>query len=138
MIQVTDTLSINEADIQVDFVQGSGPGGQNVNKVATQAQLRFNTANLPEEIRHRLLRLAGNRVTADGSLLIQAREYRTQEQNRQAAMGRLIELVRQAAVPPKPRHKTRPTQASRMRRLENKRQRSEIKRLRSNRRTDFD
>lgn len=138
MIQVTDTLSINESDIQVDFVQGSGPGGQNVNKVATQAQLRFNTAALPEDVRLRLLRLAGSRVTSDGMLLIHARQYRTQEQNRQAALERLIELIRRAAIPPRPRRKTRPTLASKMRRLEGKRKRSETKRLRSKAPTDFD
>jgi ribosome-associated protein len=138
MIQVTDTISINETDIQIDFVQGSGPGGQNVNKVATQAQLRFNTAALPEEVRLRLLRLAGSRVTSDGILLIQARQYRTQEQNRQAALERLIELIRRAAIPPRPRRKTRPTLASKMRRLEGKRKRSETKRLRSKTPTDFD
>ena len=131
MIRVTDTFSIDESDIQVDFVQGSGPGGQNVNKVATQAQLRFNTAVLPEDVRLRLLRLAGNRITEDGMLLIHARQYRTQEQNRQAALQRLIELLRHAAIPPRPRHKTRPTLASRMKRLDTKRKRSETKRLRS-------
>ena len=138
MIRVTDTISINESDIQVDFVQGSGPGGQNVNKVATQAQLRFNTASLPEDVRLRLFRLAGSRVLLDGTLLIQARQYRTQEQNRQAALERLIELIRRAAIPPRPRRKTRPTLASKMRRLEGKRKRSETKRLRSKTPTDFD
>ena len=138
MIQVTDTLSINESDIQVDFVQGSGPGGQNVNKVATQAQLRFNTAALPDDVRLRLLKLAGSRVTADGMLLIHARQYRTQEQNRQAALERLVELIRRAAVPPRPRRKTRPTLASKMRRLEGKRKRSETKRLRSRAPDDLD
>ena len=138
MIQVTEQVSINEADIQVDFVLGSGPGGQNVNKVATTAQLRFNTAALPEDLRLRLARLAGSRITADGVLVIQARQYRTQEQNRQAALERLVELVRKAAVPPRPRHKTRPTLASKMKRLEGKRKRSETKRMRAKRPDDSD
>ena len=130
MIQITEQLSINEADIQVDFVQASGPGGQNVNKVASQAQLRFNTAALPEEVRLRLYALAASRITNDGTLLIHARRYRTQEQNRQDALDRLVALLRKAALPPKPRHKTRPSLASRQRRLAHKRRHSETKRLR--------
>jgi ribosome-associated protein len=138
MIRVSETLSIDESDIQVEFVLGSGPGGQNVNKVATAAQLRFNTARLPEDVRLRLHRLAGSRISEDGTLIIQARQYRTQEQNRQAALERLFELLRKAAVPPRPRRKTQPSLASKMRRLEGKRRRSEIKRLRSRSVDDFD
>ena len=138
MIQVTEHISINEADVQVDFVLGSGPGGQNVNKVATAARLRFNTAALPEDLRTRLVRLAGSRITEEGILIIQARQYRTQEQNRQAAFERLVELIRKAAIPPRPRHKTRPTLASKMKRLEGKRKRSETKRMRAKRPDDSD
>ena len=130
MIQITEQLSINEADIQVDFVQASGPGGQNVNKVASQAQLRFNTAALPEEVRLRLHALAASRITSDGTLLIHARRYRTQEQNRQDALDRLVALLRKAALPPKPRHKTRPSLASRQRRLAHKHRHGETIRLR--------
>jgi ribosome-associated protein len=138
MIRVSERLSIDESDIQVEFVLGSGPGGQNVNKVATAVQLRFNTARLPEDVRLRLHRLTGSRINEDGTLIIQARQYRTQEQNRQAAIERLLELLRKAAVPPRPRRKTQPSLASKMRRLEGKRRRSEIKRLRSHSVDDFD
>jgi ribosome-associated protein len=130
MLLITPTLSISEADIRIDFVASSGPGGQNVNKVATQAQLRFNTANLPEAVRLRLAKLAAGRLTTDGILLIHARRYRTQEHNRQDALARLVALLRKAAEPPAPRKRTRPTAASRHRRLENKRRLGEIKRLR--------
>ena len=130
MLPITPILSISEADIQIDFVAASGPGGQNVNKVATQAQLRFNTANLPEDIRTRLAKLAAGRLTADGVLLIQARRYRTQERNRQDALDRLVALLRRAAEPPRPRKRTRPTAASREKRLEHKRRLADTKRLR--------
>lgn len=131
MIRVNHSLSISEADLQIDFVQAGGPGGQNVNKVATAAVLRFDTALLPEEIRLRLQALAGGRLTTEGILIIQARRYRTQEANRQDAIQRLAELLRRAAQPPRPRHKTRPTLASRRKRLDDKRRRGEIKRQRS-------
>jgi ribosome-associated protein len=130
MLPITPTLSISEADIQIDFVAASGPGGQNVNKVATQAQLRFNTAGLPEEVRLRLAKLAAGRLTTDGILLIQARRYRTQEHNRQDALERLVTLLRKAAEPPKPRRRTRPTAASRQQRLEKKRRTGDVKRMR--------
>jgi ribosome-associated protein len=136
MIYITSTLSISESDLQIDFVASSGPGGQNVNKVATQAQLRFNTAGLPEEVRLRLARLAAGRLTTDGMLLIHARRYRTQERNRQDALDRLVALLRRAAEPPVPRKRTRPTTASRQKRLENKRRLGEVKR--SRRRVDDD
>lgn len=130
MIQISPSLSIDENDIQVDFIQASGPGGQNVNKVATQAQLRFNTGLLPEAVRLRLDKLAASRITSEGILVIHARRYRTQEQNRQDAIERLTALLSKAAQPPKPRHKTRPSLAAKQARLDRKRHRSENKRLR--------
>ena len=133
MIQVTNSIAIDETEIQETFVHSSGPGGQNVNKTATAVQLRFDAAHspaLPEDVRQRLLRLAGNRVTRDGVLVIDARRFRTQEKNRQDALDRLIALIRQATHKPKPRRKTHPTGASRQRRLETKRRRGQTKRLR--------
>lgn len=136
MIQITPEISIAESEIHEKFGRASGPGGQNVNKVATAVQLRFNAASspsLPEDVRLRLIRLAGKRVNAQGILVIEAQEYRTQEQNRQAALDRLVELVRRAAVPPTKRRKTHPTPASQTRRLELKRRRGIVKRLRHSR-----
>ena len=130
MISINNQLSIDEADITIDFVAASGPGGQNVNKVATQAQLRFNTAGLPEDVRLRLAKLAAGRLTTDSALLIQARRYRTQEQNRQDALARLAALLRKAAEPPVPRKRTRPTFVSREKRLERKRRVGAVKRMR--------
>ena len=138
MIWVTERIAIDESELQVDFVQSSGPGGQNVNKVATAAQLRYNITGLPEDVRTRLLSIARGRITDDGILVIRSQRYRTQEQNRQAALQRLVELIRQAAVPPKPRRKTRPTLASKMRRLEEKRRRGQVKRLRNRSSRDDD
>ncbi|HBF43510.1 MAG TPA: aminoacyl-tRNA hydrolase [Desulfobacteraceae bacterium] len=133
MIEITDNIAINEAEIKEEFIRASGPGGQNVNKVATAVKLRFNVAHspsLPNDVRHRLIRLAGKRLTEDGVLIIDARRFRTQEQNRKDAVDRLIHLIRKAAEKPKTRHKTRPTYASRQRRLETKRLRGNIKRTR--------
>ena len=132
MIEITPSLQIDERDLQIDFVRASGPGGQNVNKVATAAQLRFDVraASLPEDVKARLIHLAGNRVTTEGVLLIEAKRFRTQEQNREDAIQRFAELVRKALVKPKARRKTKPTQASKEERLKEKKRRAEIKKLR--------
>lgn len=135
MLRIARDLAIDEDDIQIDFVRASGPGGQNVNKVATSAQLRFDTRKLtlPEDAAARLSRLAGQRLTKDGVIVIQAQRFRTQERNRQDAIDRLIELLRQAMVRPKPRRATKPTFASKQRRLEGKKRRSDIKARRGGR-----
>jgi len=133
MIHITRTITIDESEIQENFIRASGPGGQNVNKVATTVQLRFDVANsrsLPEEVRTRLISLAGNRITEDGILIIDARRFRTQSRNREDAIARLVELIRNAAQRPKIRRKTRPTLTSKIRRLESKRRTAESKRVR--------
>ncbi len=133
MIQITDTVCINEDEIQLDFIRSSGPGGQNVNKVSTAVQLRFNvheSATLTDEIRQRLIRIAGRKMTEDGVLIIKARRFRSQEKNRKDAIERLVELIRKATVKPKPRRKTRPTPAAKERRLSTKKKRGQIKRQR--------
>jgi ribosome-associated protein len=130
-------IEIDEAELSESFVRGSGPGGQNVNKVSTAVQLRFNAAqssSLPDDVRARLLKLAGRRLTKDGEIVILANRFRTQERNREDARARLFELIAHAAEPPPPpRRKTKPTKASRERRLSDKRKRAEIKRGRSGR-----
>src|SRR5512135_1971402 len=121
MITITPDLSLNDDEVQLEFVRASGPGGQNVNKVATAVELRFDVANsrsLPEDIQKRLISLAGNRVNEDGILVIDARRFRTQARNREDALGRLVALVRAAAERPKMRRATKATLASRTRRLE--------------------
>jgi ribosome-associated protein len=133
MLEITDQISIAESELQFDFIRASGPGGQNVNKVSSAVQLRFDVANspsLPEEVRQRLTLIAANRINKDGVLILEASQFRTQEQNRQEAINRLVELVRRAAHKARPRKKTRPNAASIERRLEQKRQRSEKKKLR--------
>ncbi len=128
------TIQIHPDEVHFDFIRASGPGGQNVNKVATAVQLRFNVRNsqsLNPEIRERLLRLAGKRVNALGELVIEARRFRTQQRNREDAMERLLQMIRMAAVRPKARHKSRPTLASNLRRLQEKKKRAGIKKLRS-------
>jgi ribosome-associated protein len=130
MIRVTETIAIDERELQEEFVRASGPGGQNVNKVATAVKLRFDAAHspsLPAEVRDRLIRLAGRRITEAGVIIIDARRFRTQERNRQDARERLVALIRKAAERPKARRKTQPTAASKKRRLEDKRRRSHIK-----------
>lgn len=132
MIEVTDSISLGDDEIKLEFVQSSGPGGQNVNKVASKAQLRFdtNSPSLPEDVRDRLRQIAKNRISEDGILLIEARRYRSQDQNRADAINRLVALIRKATEQPKTRRRTKPTQASIQKRLESKRRRGEVKRLR--------
>jgi len=138
MIRITDTIAIDEGEVDERFVRASGPGGQNVNKVATAVELRFDVSasSLPPDVRERLVALAGRRLTSDGVLLIDSREHRTQAQNREAALARLVSLIQHAAVRPKRRRRTRPTATSREHRLAGKRRRSEIKAGRSRKRND--
>ncbi len=133
MIRVTEDIVIDDSEIEERFIRASGPGGQHVDRAATAVQLRLdvrNSSSLPDDVRGRLIRLAGRRVTEEGVLIIEAGRFRSQSRNRQDAMDRLVDLVRQAARKPKVRRRTKPTRASRERRLRNKRRRSEIKRLR--------
>ncbi len=133
MIRITSTINLDESEIREYFTRASGPGGQNANKVATTVQLRFDVANshsLPEEVRTRLISLADNRITKDGIIIIEARRFRTQGRNREDAIDRLVELIRDAAQRPKFRRKTRPTLGSKIRRLENKHHVAESKLMR--------
>ena len=132
MIHITRTIAIDERDIKQEFIRSSGPGGQNVNKVSTAVQLRFNvvTSSLPDDVRKRLIHLTGRRITEDGVLIIQAQRFRTQERNRQDSIDRLVKLIRKASERPKVRRKTKPSLESKRRLLETKRHRSEAKRMR--------
>ena len=133
MLYVSNSIQIHEEDLQESFIRASGPGGQNVNKVATAVQLRFDAAHcrsLSDDVRQRLARLAGRRMTVEGMLIIDARRFRTQERNRSDALDRLITLIRKAAERPKTRRKTRVSAAAKKRRVEAKRQRGGTKKLR--------
>jgi len=133
MIRINEHIAIDDSEISESFIRASGPGGQNVNKLATAVQLRFDvrrSPSLPREVRARLERLAGRRLTREGVLVITAQRYRTQERNRDDALARLIALIQAAAVRPTPRRPTRPTFASKVRRLEGKKRRGGIKALR--------
>src|SRR6201992_65898 len=131
MIRITNTIAIDESELSETFVRASGPGGQNVNKLSTAVQLRFDvrhSPSLPPDVRARLVRLAGSRLTQDGVLVIMAQRHRTQERNREDARERLTALTRRPAVRPKPRRPTRPTLASREHRIEGKKRRAGVKR----------
>ena len=134
MIRITPRISLEDSEVSEEFMRASGPGGQNVNKVETAVRLRFDAAgspSLPEPVRARLLRLAGARLTREGVIVIEAQRYRTQERNRADARERLVDLIREAAAPPPPpRIKTKPTYGSKLRRLEGKKQRGDIKAMR--------
>ena len=133
MIRITNEISLDEREIEESFVRASGPGGQNVNKLSTAVQLRFDvrrSPSLPAAVRERLEHLAGARLTGDGVLLIVAQRHRTQGRNRADALERLIDLIRRAAMVPKLRRRTRPTKASRERRIEGKKRRAGIKKMR--------
>ncbi len=140
MLDVTPDISLNDSEVELTFVRASGPGGQNVNKVSSAVQLRFDvrgSPSLPAAVKHRLIAIAAGRMTNEGVLLINARQYRTQERNRQDAIDRLAALIRLAAEPPPPpRRKTKPSRAARRRRRENKKQQSQKKRLRGRVRPD--
>ncbi len=134
MIAVTEAIALDEKELEERFVRAAGPGGQNVNKVSTAVELRFDvraSPSLPDGVRARLERLSGRRLTLEGVLVLQASRFRTQERNRQDALDRLLELIRRAAEPPPPpRKKTRPTLASKKRRLEGKNRRGQVKAMR--------
>lgn len=139
MLEITDTLSIDDRELEERFIRASGPGGQNVNKVSTAVELRFDvrrSESLPEAVRDRLERLGGRRVTDEGVLVIRAERHRTQERNREDARTRLVELVREALYVPKKRVKTKPSRAAKARRVDSKVKRGTVKKLRQSRAFD--
>lgn len=140
-IAITDAVSLNPAEVEFDFIRASGPGGQKVNKTSSAVQLRFDVGaspSLPEDVRQRLIQIVGKRLSANQVLVIEAKRFRSQEDNRRDAMERLVKLIEKAATPPTPRRKTKPSKASVERRLQRKRRRSRIKRQRKVRLTDED
>jgi len=135
MIKINNHIFIEESELTFSYIRSSGPGGQNVNKVATAVQLRFDVLRSPslrDEVKSRLIRLAGRRMTVDGNLLIEAKRYRTQEQNRKDAIGRLINLIQKAVIKPKKRFHTQPSRSAKEKRLKEKKKKGEIKKYRRN------
>ncbi len=129
MLHITPSIQIRESELRFEYVRASGPGGQNVNKAATSAQLRFDarSSSLPEDVKSRLIRLAGKRATDDGVLFIEAKQFRTQEQNREDAIRRLVTLIKKALIIPKPRKQTKPTKMAKEKRLTAKKRRGALK-----------
>jgi ribosome-associated protein len=139
MIEVTSRIHLDEREISESFIRASGPGGQNVNKVSSAVELRFdarNSPSLPEGVRERLMKLAGRRLTLGGEIVITAQSHRSQEMNRADALEKLLELIRAATIVPKARRKTKPTKSSREKRMNSKAKRGDVKRLRTSKSDD--